>query len=149
MATIFLILAFMTAVGVSIPMVNNVSPFQAHPNDVQNPAANAKFWNQPAGCTSPGNTLTCNASLATGNTNAGIFGPVVNTILVFGNFFAAASFLVNIAVGVIVPGAYVLTWAGGPQNPTAVALSALYQGLVWVLYALDFFYIVSGRWLKG
>jgi hypothetical protein len=149
MARIFVILAFVTILGLAIPAVNAVSPFQVHPNDVSNPASSANFWEAPAGCSSSSSATKCNASVSSGSTNSGIFGPVVNTILVFGNFFAAASFLVNLAIAVIVPGAYIMTWLGGPNNATAVAIAGMFQAAVWVAYALDFFYIISGRFLSA
>ena len=87
-----------------------------------------------------------------GNSNgqSGILGSVVNTILVFGNFFAALGFLAQIAGGVIVPSYYLTQWLGGSSiSSPMLLLVAFYQGLVWFVYAEGFFYILSGRDIAG
>jgi hypothetical protein len=93
---------------------------------------------------------TCNASVAGSGSSGGILGTIANTVFVFGNFFAALSFLANLALGVLVPGQYIFTWLyqifGNFDD--ALLIAGVFQTLIWVAYAYDFFYIVSGRYIQ-
>ncbi|MDA4119259.1 MAG: hypothetical protein OK436_01605 [Thaumarchaeota archaeon] len=106
--------------------------------------------------TTGGSDYSCSASVGGAVGQNSILGPIVNTILVFGNFFAAASFLVQIAGGIAVPSYYLYTWMSASCNPTdigclsvAFSLSGLYQAVAWFAYADAFFYIISGRDILG
>ncbi|HKT21739.1 MAG TPA: hypothetical protein VJR06_03840, partial [Nitrososphaerales archaeon] len=106
--------------------------------------------------TSGGSDYSCSASVGGQVGQNSILGSIVNTILVFGNFFAAASFLVQIAGGVIVPSYYLMSWmspaCGGTDSVClgiALAIAGLYQAIVWFAYGDGFFYIISGRDILG
>lgn len=106
--------------------------------------------------TSGGGDYSCSASVGGSTGQNSILGPIVNTILVFGNFFAAASFLVQIAAGVLVPGYYVHQWTASTCGPTdsgclkiADDFAALLQAIVWFAYADGIIYFISGRDLLG
>jgi len=96
--------------------------------------------------------LQANASVSAGG-SGGIFGSVVSgTLLIFGNFFAALQYLANLAIGMLLPYQYVFSWLDwNPHDAsvvsTATAIAGMVNALVWVAYANDFFYIISGRWL--
>ena len=152
---VFVILAFVLALNLGIPVVNALSPFSAGYSTQPSTDLNtAKIIGQ-VGCTTTSATTngaySCNASLGGSSSGtSGILGPVVNTILVFGNFFAALGFLANIAGGVLVPSYYLVQWFGGSNIPSSLTLFvAFYQGLVWFAYADGFMYILSGRDLLG
>lgn len=155
MRPVFAVLAFILALNLGIPVVNALSPFSSSYTTQPNTDFNTAKIVAQAGCSTSSITTSggysCSASLG-GNSNgqSGILGSVVNTILVFGNFFAALGFLAQIAGGVIVPSYYLTQWLGGSSiSSPMLLLVAFYQGLVWFVYAEGFFYILSGRDIAG
>jgi hypothetical protein len=150
MARVLVILAFMLCLGTAVPVLNVLSPYSSsYQTKVPSSSFNTPLILGAAGCsTSTTGAASCTAGLNNGNGNTGIFGTLVSTVLVFGNFFAAAQFLITVGAGVLLPGAYVLEWTGGAGNIAAIALAALVQGMVWMAYAELLFYIFSGRWLE-
>ena len=150
MARVLVILAFMLALGMAIPTINALSPFSSsYQAKIPNSSFNVPLVVGASGCSTTNTTgnSNCVAGLS-GVSQRGIFGTIVSTVLVFGNFYAAAQFLATLSTGVILPGAYVLEWLGGPTNAGAIAVAGLVQGLVWMAYAELLFYIISGRWLE-
>lgn len=105
---------------------------------------------------SGGSAYSCSASVGGSVGQNSILGGIVNTILVFGNFFAAASFLVQLAAGVVVPGYYVQQWTSAACSPLdyqclniANLFAVLLQSVVWLAYADGIFYVISGRDILG
>lgn len=151
MGAAFTILAFFTVLGLVTPFVAANVPFAAAVTPVSNPLP-VSVYQGNAGCTvSTGNVAACNATVSAGP-GGGIFGSVVSgTLLVFGNFFAALQYLANLGVGMVLPYSYVYHWLAWSDSSsvttTAAAIAAMVNVLVWVAYANDFFYIVSGRWI--
>ena len=157
MRRIFVILAFTLAVSLIIPAVNAMSPFSV---DYQTQPSTdpgfgvAKIVASTCGPgaspnPSPGGNVSCTISVG-GSGSSGIFGPVVNTILVFGNFFAAAGFLGQLVDGVVVPSYYLTQWLGGFNIAEGLAELVIFiQGLIWFAWADGLMYIISGRDLLG
>lgn len=157
MAKIFLILAFVLVLNVVMPAINHISPYTTATLVPNTSALTTATVIGAAGCTGINKTNTnanCTGSLGTSGLSSsgggGIFGAVVNTILVFGNFFAAANFLVQLFGGVLVPGYYVYGWlvAFGASATTAGEIMLIYTTPCWIAYAYGLFYIISGRWLE-
>ena len=147
------VLALMLCLGTAVPVLNAVSPYSASYQAKVPPSglSNALVITA-AGCGSPDSSgqYNCTGGL-TPTSNSGFFsslGSALNSLLVFGNFFAAAQFLVTLTAGVVLPGAYVLEWLGGAGNIGALAMAAMVQGLIWISYAEGLMYIISGRWLE-
>ena len=142
MGSMFLILAFFTALGLIMPVVNVVTPFTT----TYSPS-------EALGTTNIFSAISCTTSTGTGAGNiscaAGINGPgsSFTTVFTFGNFYAALQYLVNLCIAVILPGYYVLQWLGGPSNGTALGIATVVQALTALAYGNEFFYIVSGRWI--
>lgn len=147
----FVILGFVLALNLCIPVVNALSPFSTtYTTQPSTDLSTPKILGQ-VGCStsavSTAQSYTCSAALgSTGGSSSNILGSVVNTILVFGNFFAALGFLASIAGGMLVPSYYLTQWFGGANIPSALLLLvAAYQGLCWFAYLDAFAYILSGR----
>ena len=152
MARIFTILAFVAALGVVIPVVNAISPYSTTYQQTPNTSLNASYIQGVAGCSgvNVAGSAGCNASVSGSGSSGGILGSISNTVFVFGNFFAALTFLAQMAIGVLVPGQYVFQWlyAIFGSYSDALLIAGVFQCLIWVAYAYDFFYIVSGRYIQ-
>jgi hypothetical protein len=138
----------MIAMGAFAPLIYQYSPFTPGAKSPITTPLSEPVVLGVGGCTSASSTgqVNCSASLSGGGTTS-LFGSVVNTIMVFGNFPAAVNFLVQLSVGVILPGVYIIMFLGGTSNPAAVGIGGAFQTLVWFSYAEGLFYIISGRWL--
>lgn len=141
----------MLALGTAIPAVNALSPYSAgYQSKIPQSQFNTPLIIGASGCgtVDSSGANNCTAGLSQVQ-SSGLFGTIVNTVLVFGNFYAAAQFLATLSTGVILPGAYVLEWLGGPSNIGALAVAGMVQGLTWMAYAELLFYLISGRWLEN
>ena len=129
-----------------------MSPFSPAYSQVPNQSLNSNYVAGLAGCTNvnlASGAATCNATIS-GSGSGGFLGTISNTVFVFGNFFAALGFLAQLAIGVAVPGMYVFSWtyAVFGNYEAALGIASLFQVLVMIAYAYDFFYIVSGRLIQ-
>lgn len=140
MGSMFLILAFFTALGLGIPVVNAVTPFSTTYSPSSALGVTNVFSAISCTTTATSGTSACQAPV---NTPVSAFA----TVFTFGNFFAALQYLVNLSVAVILPGYYVVEWFGGPSNTIALGLAAIVEAMAALAYGNDFFYIVSGRWI--
>lgn len=151
MGVMFAILAFVTVMGVVIPVANVYSPFSASYVMTPSAALNSTYVGQLGGvsCDIASGTCTGNATLAGGTASSGIFGSGVTTQLIFGNFFAGAQYLVSLAVGIAVPGQYVFGWLYDVFGDwgAAIAMAAIFQALAMIAYSNEMFYIITGRWI--
>lgn len=151
---IFIIIAFILALDVAIPTVNAMSPFSAayQSTPANDPGFGVTKVVHTVGCGTPDATgnYSCNVTIGGTAGSSSILGPIVNTILVFGNFFYAAGFLGQLAGGVVVPSYYLTQWMGGLNISPGNALWVfLIQGLIWFAYADGIVYIISGRDIFG
>ena len=149
MGAAFTILAFFTVLGLVVPFVSSASPFGATSTPpISNPLP-ASVYQKNAGCTTTTGLVSCNATVAAGG-GGGIFGSIVSgTLLIFGNFFAAAQYLANLAIGMVLPYNYIYSWLNWSPSASSVAaaIAAMVNALVWVAYANEWMYILSGRWI--
>lgn len=138
--------------GPVVSFLNTNSPFApAAQVTVSNPLG-AGVFQGAAGVSTSSGTIVANASLSSLGGSSSAFGSLISgTMLVFGNFFAALQYIAKLAVGALLPYQYVYNWLAWSSDPsvtaTATAIAGMVNVLVWVAYANDFFYILSGRWL--
>jgi hypothetical protein len=150
---IFIVLAFILAIDLMIPVVNALSPFSVdYTTQPSNSASlGATKIIGDVGCTPPASgNLSCSVSVGGTGSSTGVLGPVVNTILVFGNFFYAAGFLGQLSGGIVIPSYYLTQWFGGAGIADGLALFVIaFQGLIYLAYADGIVYIISGRDILG
>ena len=138
----FTIAMFMSALGLSIPLVNLVTPFVQNSPSTSTVATDPNFWiNGKTGANvtiSPSGVVNGSSSVTSGGTT-----------LIFGDFYAALKFITGIVAALALPGTYVYSWIVGAGGPLylAAGVAAVFQALVWASYALDYFYIFANRQL--
>lgn len=156
MTSVLIIVAFMIALGSATTIVALYSPFSTSsiPN-IANPNVNLP---KIAGCDSvttgvTAGNYTCGASVSGGPSSSStdfFSGLVSTTQFVFGNFFVAAQFLINVVSYVVLPGAYVSGYLGcslqnNCANPAGGIIGGAVQSLVWYSYGGTIVYFISGR----
>ncbi len=137
MARFFPIVAFIICLNIFMSYENTLGVFQYQ--TPTNPQLNGQFIAGLAGCNvyKTGNS-TCAASPGPSSSGT-ILGGIASTVLVFGNFLAAAQFIAQVAFGAALPYTFLTGWGMDPG--LALAISAM----VWLAYATTLFYIISGR----
>ena len=154
MGRVFAILAFMTVMGLIVPFLNTNSPFATSSQIQVNNPLGASVYQKAVGVNVNGGTVKANASIGAGSTggSTSAFGSLITgTLLVFGNFYAAVQYLASLAVGVMLPYRYVYAWLAWSNAPAVTNTAALIAGmvnvLVWVAYANEIIFLISGRWI--
>ena len=154
MGRVFAILAFMTVMGLIVPFLNTNSPFAASSQIQVNNPLGVSVYQKAAGVSVSGGTVKANASIGAGSTggSTNAFGSLITgTLLVFGNFYAAVQYLASLAVGVMLPYRYVYNWLAWSNAPSVTSTASLIAGmvnvLVWVAYANEIIFLISGRWI--